>query len=188
MSQDDPEPNRDNDGDGSLSDLNNGREDRRPGVPVGSPFVPGPDCAAPSSSGNLPGVSLGTAAQDAWGNRLRYQVTATFANNSTGLPATGGGDIQVCSASGCATVNVAGNVPAVLVSYGPNGWGGRNVNGNTLAAPTSADELENTNADDNYVSRFPSRAGDATGEFDDLVKWISADQLRGRICPSGGCP
>lgn len=172
----DPEPGVDNDGVDGLTDLNNGVEDR---------YLSGA-CAA--SFGNLPWVTLGTAAQDAWGNRLRYQVTATFADKSTGLPGTGGGDLQVCRASGCATVDVAGDVPAVLVSYGPNGWGGRNINGNTLRAPTSADELENTNADVNYVSRTPSKADDAAGEFDDLVKWISANQLRGRICPAGGCP
>ena len=144
--------------------------------------------ACPQTVGYLPWVTLGAASQDAWGNRLRYQISAAFADNATGLPATGGGDLQVCSASGCATVNVAGNVPVVLVSYGPNGWGARNVNGNTLASPTSADELENTNTDVNYVSRTPSKAGSTSGEFDDLVKWISADQLRGRICPVGGCP
>ena len=178
--QADPEPGVDNDGVSGLTDLNNGAEDR---------YISGSNqgaCAA--SSGNLPWVTLGTAAQDAWGNRLRYGVTATLAKKSEGLPGTGGGDLQVCSASGCAAVNVASNVPAVLVSYGPNGWGARNINGNTLATPTSADELENTNSNLNYVSRTPSKAGDAAGEFDDLVRWISADQLRGRICPAGGCP
>jgi len=76
----------------------------------------------------------------------------------------------------------------VLFSHGPNGWGANNINGNTLAAPTSADELENTNADTNFVSRTPSKAGDASGEFDDLVVWISDGLLRSRVCPAGGCP
>jgi hypothetical protein len=167
----------DNDGDGSLRDLNNGREDR---------YTTG-QCA--TLSGNLPWVTLGTASQDAWGNRLRYTVTGTFADKSIGLPGTGGGDLQVCSASGCATVDVAGDVPAVLVSHGPNGWGARSIHNKMLADPTSDDEKENTNASNKFfVSRSPSRAGDAADEFDDLVKWISADQLRGRICPAGGCP
>jgi hypothetical protein len=96
--------------------------------------------------------------------------------------------LQVCSASGCATVNVAGNVPAVLVSSGPNGRGARNVNGNTLAAPTSADELENTNNDFNFVSRAPTRTGEGNGEFDDLLVWVSDGLLRSRVCPAGGCP
>lgn len=189
----DPEPNLDNDGVDGLTDLNNGVEDRRPGTPVGSPYVAGAACAASSSdpassTGNLPWVTLGSAAQDAWGNRLRYMVTASFADSSTGFSSTNNGNLQVCSASGCAAVNVAGNVPAVLVSYGPNGWGGRNINGSTLAAPTSADEKENTNTDVNFVSRTPSKAGDASGEFDDLVVWISDSLLKSRVCPAGGCP
>jgi len=177
LMQNDPEESVDNDGDGSLRDLNNGREDR----------YTTDQCA--TLSGNLPWVTLGTASQDAWGNRLRYTVTGTFADKSIGLPGTGGGDLQVCSASGCATVDVASNVPAVLVSHGPNGWGARSIHNKMLADPTSDDEKENTNASNNFfVSRPPSRAGDAADEFDDLVKWISADQLRGRICPAGGCP
>jgi len=127
LMQNDPEESVDNDGDGSLRDLNNGREDR----------YTTDQCA--TLSGNLPWVTLGTASQDAWGNRLRYTVTGTFADKSIGLPGTGGGDLQVCSASGCATVDVASNVPAVLVSHGPNGWGARSIHNKMLADPTSDD-------------------------------------------------
>ncbi|MDZ7596364.1 MAG: type II secretion system protein [Thiobacillus sp.] len=180
LMQNDPEDSVDNDGDGSLRDLNNGREDR---------YIAGPnegECA--TLSGNFPWVTLGTASQDAWGNRLRYAVTAEFANKKTGFSRTDTGTLQICSTSGCAaTVDVAGAVPAVLVSHGPNGWGARSIHNKMLNDPTSDDEKENTNANNNFVSRSPSRAGDAAGEFDDLVKWISADQLRGRICPAGGC-
>jgi hypothetical protein len=80
-----------------------------------------------------------------------------------------------------------------VFSHGPNGWGAQNINGNTLAAPTSADELENTNADFNFVSRAPYKPADgsaveAAKEFDDLVVWISDGVLRSRVCPAGGCP
>jgi len=180
LMQNDPEESVDNDGDGSLRDLNNGREDR---------YISGPnkgECA--THSGNFPWVTLGMASQDAWGNRLRYAITPAFANATTGFSSTESGTLQICSTSGCAMVDVAGNVPAVLVSHGPNGWGARSIHNKILKDPTSDDEKENTNASINFVSRSPSRAGDAAGEFDDLVKWISADQLRGRICPTGGCP
>lgn len=180
LMQDDPEEDEDNDLDGSPRDLNNGREDRyKTGINEG-------ECA--TLSGNLPWVTLGTASQDAWGNRLRYAVTAEFANNKTGFSSIDTGTLQICSTSGCATVDVASNVPAVLISHGPNGWGARSIHNKILKDPTSDDEKENINASLNFVSRSPSRAGDAAGEFDDLVKWISADQLRGRICPAGGCP
>jgi len=165
-----PCPDKLDDGNPATTDDGDGIEDR-----VGT------DCAQPA--GYLPWVTLGAAAQDAWGNRLSYAVKASFANSSTGFSNADTGNLQVCSARGCASVDVAGNVPAVLVSYGPNGWGGRNVNGSTLAAPTSADELENTNADVNFVSRSPSDASTASGEFDDLVVWISDGLLKSRVRP-----
>ncbi len=175
----DPEPNQDNDGVDGLTDLDNGVEDR---------LHASPSCA--KSYGNLPWVTLGTAAQDAWGNRLHYSLTAAYGDSSTGFSITSTGNNQVCttSAGGCSTGTLASNVPVVLVSYGPNGWGAHNVNGSKLAAPTSADELENTNADPNFVSRTPTNANSTSGEFDDLVVWISDGLLRGRVCPAGGCP
>lgn len=151
----------------------------------------------PISNGYLPWVTLGAAAQDGWGNRLRYAVTDAF-SNMAGFSSANTGDLQVCNSSANAGAgdcgahgNVASDVPVVVLSFGPNGWGALNVNGNQLAAPSSANERENANtstADKEFVSRTPSTAGDAAGEFDDLVRWISAEQLRGRICPAGGCP
>lgn len=148
----------------------------------------------PQSAGYLPWITLGTGIQDAWGNRLRYAVTDAF-SNSAGFSNTSTGDLQICNSSAntgtsdCGALgNVAANVPVVLVSHGPNGWGARNINGTTLSDPSSNHEKENANTnnvDKEFVSRPPSN--DAASEFDDLVKWISADQLRGRICPAGGC-
>jgi len=150
----------------------------------------------PGEIGRFPWVTLGTAAQDAWGNRLRYVAPAVLTNSNNGFyngskptphtpPDTWN---QVCSAANCPVVNVAADVPVVLVSHGPNGWGARNVNGNTLASPTSNDEKENLDADSHYVSRSPSGPGDAAGEFDDLAVWLSFDVLINRVCPAGGCP
>lgn len=180
----DPEPAVDNDGDGIQNDANNGREDRYlSGASIG-------DCV--TASGNLPWVTLATAAQDAWGNRLEYALTAPFGNRTTGFSNTDNGDKQVCSSStgtGCTMGIVADQVPVVLASYGPNGWGARNVNNNTLAAPSSGDEQENTDADTRFVSRSPTKAGVAAGEFDDLLTWISKSLLISRVCPTpGGCP
>ena len=143
--------------------------------------------------GYLPWATLGVASQDAWGNRLRYVVTDKF-SRSAGFSNSDKGDLRVCDSSAnagtsdCDPGNVADEVPVVVLSHGPNGWGALNISGKTLAPSSSNDEKENANTDTEFVSRTPSRAGDASGEFDDLVKWISADQLRGRICPAGGCP
>ncbi|MFZ0107479.1 MAG: type II secretion system protein [Thiobacillus sp.] len=167
---------------------------------AGQPYLPCPDtvgdgienrdaagiCA--SEEGLFPWVTMGTASQDAWGNRLRYRVTAAFSDGSAGFSNTDIGNLQVCSSGGCATVDVASNVPVVLVSHGPNGRGARSASGNTLAAPSGADELENTDADVNFVSHVPATADAAGGEFDDLVVWVSDSLLRSRVCPAGGCP
>jgi hypothetical protein len=167
---------------------------------AGQPYLPCPDtvgdgienrdaagiCA--SEEGLFPWVTMGTASQDAWGNRLRYRVTAAFSDGSAGFSNTDIGNLQVCSSGGCATVDVASNVPVVLVSHGPNGRGARSASGNNLATPSGADELENTDADANFVSHVPASADAAGGEFDDLVVWVSDSLLRSRVCPAGGCP
>lgn len=177
----DPEPAVDNDGVNGRIDINNGVEDR---------YISGTNSGeCITSIGNFPWVTLATAPQDAWGNRLRYAITATYADLDVGFGNTLAGDKQICSTStgGCPTGTVASNVPAVLISYGPNGWGALNVNTTTLTAPTSADELENIDTDNSFVSRFPSKSGAAAGEFDDLLVWISKDLLISRVC-QGGCP
>jgi prepilin-type N-terminal cleavage/methylation domain-containing protein len=147
----------------------------------------------PSSGGLahgwLPWVELGVAQQDAWGNRLLYAVNTTYSNEIDGFSSSTALDnpLQVCTTSTCVTPDVASNVVFVLASFGPNGWGALNVNGNTLAAPTGADELENKDPtpDSKYVSRTPTPVGGPGGEFDDLLVWVSDSLLKARVCPTG---
>ena len=173
---------------------------------LGRPYLPCPDAngntgteSRPAnaeclqSRGYFPWRDLGTASQDAWGNRLRYEVTTEFADASIGFSnaSINGGNIQICSASGCVPPgDVASNIPVVLVSSGPNGLGAININGNPQAPPTSNDERENANTvttNSIYVSRIPTQPG--VGEFDDLVVWLPTPLLISRVCPSpGGCP
>lgn len=182
--------------------------DSNPSTPP-RPYLPCPDTDAVADgrenrTGNIcdgaigwfPWVDLGTASQDAWGNRLHYSVeNREYADKSKGMPNltlytppyTGLNLKRICSSSACATP-VAENLPVVMYSHGPNGWGALNVNSNTLANPTSADELENTDTDTDFVSRTPTKVDSASGEFDDLVVWISDSLLRSRVCASGGCP
>lgn len=146
--------------------------------------------ACVSPRGLFPSVQLGTANQDAWGNHLHYSVTPEYANSTVGFGVTNAspGDKQICNTNGCGVGTfVATAIPAVLVSYGPNGWGARNVNGNTLSAPTSLDEIENTDINTFYVSRIPTDANAGGGEFDDLVVWISTPTLIDRVCQKR-CP
>jgi prepilin-type N-terminal cleavage/methylation domain-containing protein len=149
--------------------------------------------------GWLPWVTLGTAAQDSWGNRLEYASqpgvtrTDTGFHNATLTPATEWHVVCSSETPAICTINpnvgdIAVQVPVVVLSRGANGWGGRNVNGNTLAAPTGAHELSNSDGDESYVSRPPSKPDEAAGEFDDLVTWLSFNLLITRVCPAGGCP
>ncbi len=149
----------------------------------------------------LPWATLGAANQDAWGNRLHYSLTndpsnplKTYGNKSTGFSNSNSGDNVICSSSsgGCSGI-VANEVPVVILSHGPNGWGAQSVTGSVLAPPTSDDEKANNDTDATFVSRTPYKPTDGSAaeqakEFDDLVVWISDGLLKSRVCPSGGCP
>jgi hypothetical protein len=96
------------------------------------------------------------------GNRLRYATHADLTNKTKGFhneskPNPGDSWSKVCSTNDCSEV-IADDVPVVLISRGANGWGALNINGNTLATPTSSDELGNQDADRRYVSRPPPKS------------------------------
>ena len=165
---------------------NDGREDR---LATGT-------CAV--LEGNLPWVDLGVSPADAWGNRFHYRVTAAFANSATGFGLSGNGDITICSTyTNCPVSNkVADKIPALILSYGKNGYGSINSNRaagdtTTIPCPTggcSADESENQNVDNNFVSRTITPAGAPAGEFDDLLTWVSPNVLFNRMVAAGKLP
>jgi len=139
-------------------------------------------CAA--FMGNLPWKTLGLAEGDAWGNRLGYAVAAdwTIAAGRTSVATT---LLQICPDKACAQPMTAA---AVVLSHGRNGFGADNVAGNRNLAPTSADEVENSNADLRFVMHPPRAADRPDGEFDDLLLPLSPDWLRGRLCdPASLC-
>lgn len=167
----------------------------------------------------LPWATLGAVNQDSWGNRLHYGVIGTYANSNIGFGSSAQeptqiNDVGSCngtfdgSGSSCTSIDVsdcykqicgsantttAANVPVVLISYGPNGWGAMSVNEKILATPTGNDEKKNLDTNQFYVNRPPYKAADGSAaeqakEFDDLVVWISDGLLKSRVCPSGGCP
>ena len=165
----------------------------------------GGDC--PAEEGELPWVTLGTTPTDAWGNRFHYRVTASFANNRTGFGLPSGGDITICNIAPtpgfpptCSTANrVATTIPAVILSYGKNGYGA--LNANTPAVPpalslvkndsslASNDERTNINQTETFfVSRTITAAGTPATEFDDLVTWLSPNVLFNRMVAAGRLP
>jgi type II secretory pathway pseudopilin PulG len=168
----------------------------------------GPELLAPQSHGRcaaqyngfVPGVTLGlpvTDAQgygiDAWGTRLRYGVTAAQSNTFTapnGMRSTTltalGPDLSVCATSTGVTATtcgvapvLTGTTPAVVYSLGPNA--------NTTGG-VSADEAANLNNTKVFVSRVNSAAGTVSGEFDDIVTWLSENVLYNRMVAAGQLP
>lgn len=172
--------------------------------------------------GFIPWVELGVPQGDAWGNRFRYRVqfphfiwpeadgicdgntvqeefdlcaTATISVTTRGDdPATTPG------IEGKAPLNLAQNLPVVLVSHGRNGFGATNITGvaRPVAPVANADEIENTDGDTVFLARiFTGENGGCTDdadedtslcEYDDIVKWISPALLNNRMVVSGQLP
>lgn len=136
--------------------------------------------------GNLPWVDLGLGDTDGWHNRFHYFVSEDFANQPTGAfeyPVALDPQARICPAATACTG--AANTLAVIVSHGRNGLGAITSANVAAAAPTSADELANTDSDADFVSRTATEAGSTAGEFDDLVLGITREQLIGRLAGAG---
>ena len=171
-------------------------------------------CAGTALAGVLPFQALGVPPADAWGRYFEYRVTEEFTNRAlTGQPPAAGrldltdtGDVTVLargddpSTGGTtelkhqsAATALTRSAPAVVLSAGPNGFGGiAAATGTALAAPGggAADETENADGDATFVSRTHSRGAatcddaDETAtpppplcEFDDVVAWVSTPAL-----------
>ena len=129
--------------------------------------------------GIVPWIDLGVGAQDAWGNRFTYAVSARFTDASnTPLP--------TFSLETQGTLHVkhgADNVPAVVLSHGANTQGGISTQGTAHVAPTSATELENSDRDAHF-NDAPYH-NDASQGFDDQMVWISPYILKNRVLMAG---
>lgn len=170
-------PCPDKTGGGGVGTANDGQED----------FNPAGTCV--TQEGNIPWATLGVSDVDGWGNRIHYRVDATFSNRSplVTFSLTSAGTLRACQTAACATI-VANTLPAIILSHGRNGYGAINTSGNANPAPTSADELANTDGNTDFVSRPPSPAGSPAGEFDDVVTWLSAGLLNGRMISAQKLP
>jgi hypothetical protein len=101
------------------------------------------------------------------------------------------GTRNVQSTVAASTVDVATNVPAVILSFGPNNHG-------TYSDGTSLGDHSSTNVDEDrnaqltgtepFISRPPSEKTTAPGEFDDQVIWISRQLLVNRMISAGQLP
>lgn len=169
---------------------NDGQEDRNAGQCV-------------NTRGNLPWVTLGTASADSWGNRLRYEVTAAFANSGAGFTLTTAGTINVSTRDNTKNLSpLATNTAALVMSFGPNGHGAVHEDGSaqTAVPAQNADEANNvTPVGVPYISRPPSAeqpaatcsdtvSGQPFCEFDDIATWLSSNILFNRMIAAGRLP
>lgn len=158
--------------------------------------------------GYLPWVTLGVPPTDSWGRLYRYGVNQEFIQTTApGTPcATLDDMLGLCDPANLTVsdrdssknaVTLASNAAAVVVSLGGNGFGGRDLDGNTVVAPTGADELENTDGDAVFVRRGhspgASSCSDTSGtnpfcEFDDVVIWIPEALIKSRLVEAGRLP
>jgi type II secretory pathway pseudopilin PulG len=161
--------------------------------------VSGSNCT--NSEGNLPFATLGVTGYDSWGNWYHYRVDSKFSQRAavnrfslSTLGDTSAGGLQVCSIRSCtcttsSLTTCTDGPPAVVLSYGPNGYGAINAtSGSANPAPTGLDELENTNGDFKFVSRTAADVGSGAGEFDDIVVWLSREVLLNRMVAAGRLP
>lgn len=145
------------------------------------------------TEGNIPWATLGVADVDGWGNRIHYSVTALYASRSPAamFALDSAGTLSVCTTAACATTTATA-LPAIVLSYGKNGFGAINSAGIANPAPTSADEIQNTGAvpipHAIFVSRPQTDVGSAAGEFDDIVTWLPTGQLNSRMISAQRLP
>jgi type II secretory pathway pseudopilin PulG len=147
------------------------------------------NCAV--SEGNLPSATLGISGTDAWGNHFRYHATAAFTDRANPFRLNSTGSITVqCPAASCGNlITYTNSAPAIVLSHGRNGYGAVNALTRTLNAPAeSADELANSDGNSVYVSRTISAPGAATGEFDDMVVWLSTAVLLNKMITAQRLP
>jgi len=177
--------------------------------PIGRPYLPCPDkttvvgaVGTPNDGqedressglcstreGNIPWVTLGISPQvDAWNNRFRYRVELGFSNDTAGFTLASTGSLRVCALANC-SITIGTGLPAIILSHGRNGAGAINSLSTLNAAPTGADELQNTDGDNIYVSHTPTPVGSLGGEFDDIVVWLPTSILFSRMIAAGRLP
>jgi prepilin-type N-terminal cleavage/methylation domain-containing protein len=156
-------------------------------------FGSGIACADTSVTGVLPWASLGLSETDAWGQRYTYRVSSHFADaialNTLGCtPGSNpvASSFAICTPGVPDIVDASGNfvfenVPAVVVSHGPNGLGAYTSTGTQIAG-AGGDEAENSDNDLTFVSHEFSPG------FDDLLIWVSPSTLINRMVAADKLP
>jgi prepilin-type N-terminal cleavage/methylation domain-containing protein len=146
--------------------------------------------------GYIPWSELGVAKLDAWGRIIRYSATPLYTNTNplTKFKLGDARDITISTRNAAdALVNLSNSIdiPVVILSHGKNGYGATLDNGTAVGDPSATNTDEKTNyaaAGTSFVSKDQSARTTGSGEFDDLVGWISANTLFGKMVAAGRLP
>ncbi len=137
------------------------------------------------ANGYVPAAVLGISGRydsnglltDSWGSPIQYHVTLSDADSDGLADFTTveemrdvgmqnlSPEYEVCGSAACTQLR-ANRVPAVLISTGK-------------LQSTSADEAENQDSDNRFVSRDIDMVG--SDQFDDIVIWLSGNILLTRL-------
>lgn len=157
--------------------------------------------------GFLPWAQLGVSKTDGWGRIFLYSASNTFTNAppSSLFTLSSSRDITVKtrnSAGSLVNLSNSNDIPAVVLSTGPNGIFGTTDSGTTVSntAPSGTNNVDDqsgnvagtvggASAGTVFVSRDPAAPANSTDTaFDDLMVWISPNTLFNRMVTAGRLP
>lgn len=167
-----------------------GSEDRNPGTQ---------QCTGGKQYGLLPWVTLGVRPSDSWGHLYLYSVTPAFSHKAPAerfkIATSPNITIKTRDAAGnLENISNDNDIPVVVLSTGKNGhWSWTPDLAAQNADSAGANDDEDTNASSTsdgktFISRTPTGPDATTGEFDDLVTWVSPNVLFNRMVAAGKLP
>ena len=128
------------------------------------------------------------------GQNSPLQRTPAYTNSTTKFKLGDARDITIKTRDASdALVNLSNSndIPVVVLSHGKNGYGATLDNGTALGNPSATNTDEQTNfnaAGTSFVAKDQSARTTGSGEFDDIVVWISANTLFSKMVAAGKLP
>lgn len=145
--------------------------------------------------GFIPWSALGVAKLDAWGRIIDYSATPAFTNSLTRFKLSDPRDITIMTRDAndnLVNLSNSNDIPIVILSHGKNGYGAALDNGTVLtnASANNIDEQSNftSTLGNSFVAKDPSNRTTGSGEFDDIVTWVSPNTLFNRMVAAGQLP
>jgi len=145
--------------------------------------------------GYLPWTTLGLSRLDGWGRVLGYSVTPAFTNNTAFFNMSTPRDISLATRGmdgQLVPITDTNDIPAVVISFGRNGYGATSDQNTQLADAGVGNVDEKMNLNSGGVALVTRPATDNPrapgGEFDDMLTWISPNILISRMVAAGRLP